>query len=74
MENTNSQQITVTGKAKMRNLKRALRTVEKFNKAVEKANSLADELASKKIEVEIVTQSVQRQCHKTGKRFPRFLR
>lgn len=69
MENTNPQQITVTGKAKMKNFKKALRTVEKFNKAVEKANSLADELASKKIEVEIVTQSVQKQRHRTGKHF-----
>ena len=64
MQETNSQQITVTGKAELRNLKRALRTVEKFNKAIEKANLLADELASKKIEVEIVTQFVQRERRK----------
>lgn len=71
MQMTNSQQITVTCKAGMRQLKRALRIVEKFNKAVEKANSLADELASQKIEVEIITQHVQRQRHKMDKRFSR---
>ena len=65
--------VKVKTKADMRSLKRALKTLEKFNKTAEKANSLLGELADSEIEVDIVT-NVQQSHRILGRRFHQALR
>ncbi len=55
-----TQQITVSAKVKTKQLKKALATIEKLNKALEKADSLLNELAQEEIVVDVITRYVQR--------------
>ena len=55
-----TQQITVSSKVKTKQLKKALATIEKLNKALEKADSLLNELAQEEIVVDVITRYVQR--------------
>ena len=55
-----TQQITVSARVKTKQLKKALATIEKLNKALEKADSLLNELAQEEIVVDVITRYVQR--------------
>ena len=55
-----TQQITVSAKVKTKQLKKALATIEKLNKALEKADSLLNELVQEEIVVDVITRYVQR--------------
>ena len=58
--------------ADTKEVKRAIRTLEKLSRAMEKANSLADELANKEINVE-VTSTFQQKDRRLGNWLSRLL-
>ena len=68
-----TQQVYVKTHCDTKELKKTLRLINNFSRAVEKANSLADELAKKEINVEI-TSSVRQSGHNAGTRFFQSLR